>query len=391
MKRNLLKIVGIALTIFISHVSFAQAVLFEWRLSNAAYSSVDPDGGGAAQGSTSFVVQVRALGAPVGVSTITVGWSYQDVNAMIPTSVLCTSPGTPSNVVISPAFAGWTYTGVNQCNVFAQTAGSRALDRRVTGTFESVSEKVIDGTWTDMFTVTLWSKNIAGEFSGYTAINSGVAGSPAPFGTYALSNLLGDEFGANSLTFTTPLFTGPVATPVLFTNYDVICGDKGAVVTWATATEINSSHFDIEKNTGAGWVTIGTVAGAGNSNSPKKYQYLDLEAGNAIYRVKQVDLDGRFVYTAQRNKSCAGRLVNVVLYPVPTSNILNVAIRTDKSIRTELQVFDMAGRIVKSQAASLNNGSNNLTINVAGLAIGEYILRSTDPTLQLNKKFTIAR
>jgi hypothetical protein len=361
----------------------------EWRLAKVVHNSTDPDGPDPAVGSVQFTLQIRTVAGTIpNVTQISTGYSWQSANAMVPLTPGCATANSPANIVMSTAFAtaGFVYTTVNQCSPTSQTVGGRLYDRTAAGTLD-IGMITLTTAWTDVFTVTLWTLNpSAATGAGFVIINSTAGGTPGPLPVYLISDEFATGYEANSLTYGSALVL-----PVLFTQYDVTCGDKGAVITWTTATEINSSHFDIEKNSGAGWVTIGTVAGAGNSNSIKKYQYLDLEAGTALYRVKQVDLDGRTEYTAQRSKSCTGRLVNVVLYPVPTSNILNVAIRTDKSIRTELQVYDMAGRIVKTQAALLNNGSNNLTINVAGLAVGEYILRSTDGTLQLNKKFTIAR
>jgi hypothetical protein len=378
----------------------ASAQTVEWRLVQDSYNNNNPDGAGPAVGTVVFGLEMRAVGGVVNdITQISVGYSYQSVSAMVPTAPGCAiNVNSPANVVVGPTFAsvGFQYTQVAQCNVLSTTTGAQVFDRTAAGTLDNATLQYnlpLGPGWTRALTITLWSLTpTLGTEAGYAMVHSSVIGSPGPLTSYTVTQSLFTDIPANSLTYATPIPLGTeVATPVLFTSYDVTCVDKGAAITWVTATEINSSHFDIEKNTGNGWVTIGSVPAAGTSNTTKKYQYLDLEAGAALYRVKQVDDDGRFVYTAQRSKNCTGRLVNVVLYPVPTANVLNVAIRADRPIRTELQVYDMAGRIVKSQAASLNSGNNNFTINVAGLAVGEYILRSTDGTLQLNKKFTIAR
>ena len=89
--------------------------------------------------------------------------------------------------------------------------------------------------------------------------------------------------------------------------------------------------------------------------------------------------------------SCQDKKVSIVMYPVPASDQLNIAIRTDKSLRTELRIFDMSGRVVKTQTANLNSGNNKVTINVSQLSAGEYIIRSSDATLPLNRKFTVAK
>lgn len=42
-----------------------------------------------------------------------------------------------------------------------------------------------------------------------------------------------------------------------------------------TKTEVNSNGFDIERKASKDWQKIAFVRGAGNSNSPIKYSYID--------------------------------------------------------------------------------------------------------------------
>lgn len=240
--------------------------------------------------------------------------------------------------------------------------------------------------WQEVFSITF--NNLSGTYpqGGY-----GYLQETAEFALASLTNENGVNVPIDVTTGSVALGPG-VVTPVTFANYDLKCGDKGTSLTWSTASEADSKSFEVQKSlNGTTWTVIGDVPAAGNSNVLRKYQYLDLEGGDASYRIRQVDMDGRFEYTTIKRISCTSKQVSAIVYPVPTSGTLNVAIKTDRPIRTELQVYDMAGRIVHSQAASLTNGSNNLTINVSRLAVGEYLLRSTDGSLLLNKKFTIAR
>ena len=111
----------------------------------------------------------------------------------------------------------------------------------------------------------------------------------------------------------------------------------------------------------------------------------------AQYRIRQVDFDGQASYSAIRSVDCESKDVSVQVYPIPARDNLNIAVRSDKSIRTEFKVFDMGGKMVKSQPVVLNSGNSNVAMNVSNLPSGEYVIRSTDGMLQLNKKFTIAR
>jgi hypothetical protein len=66
---------------------------------------------------------------------------------------------------------------------------------------------------------------------------------------------------------------------------------------WATASEQNSSHFDIERSEdGEDWRVVGTKLAAGNSQSLINYTYLDYYNQDNIvyYRLVQYDIDGKF-------------------------------------------------------------------------------------------------
>jgi hypothetical protein len=183
-----------------------------------------------------------------------------------------------------------------------------------------------------------------------------------------------------------------VLLPITFSNYDVKCTDKGAIINWSTATEQNTDRFEIQKSiNGTSWTVIGNVTAAGNSTTQKDYQYLDLNGGIAFYRIRQVDKDGRFVYTAIKRTDCKIAQYDVILYPVPANDKLNVVVKSDKAMNTNLQIIDVSGKIVQRTLAVINQGNNNIVLNVSGLPAGQYILVSVDSGLRIDKKFTILR
>ncbi len=74
----------------------------------------------------------------------------------------------------------------------------------------------------------------------------------------------------------------------------------GAVqLSWATATEINSSHFEVEQSyDGEQYDFIGRLPAAGYSTTAKRYTAIDDHPGTVnYYRIKQVDWDGDFSYS----------------------------------------------------------------------------------------------
>lgn len=384
-------------------IGFGARAQVEWRLTNALFSALDPDGAGPATGTVTFDVQIHTTGATIpNIIGISTGYSWQSANALLPTGVTCGSVSIPkpSNITMGAEFgaAGFIYNNVDQCSGTVNfTAGGQTFDRRASGTVDG-GVITLTPAWLTMFTVTLWSRGIVFPQAGYTVINSGADAPNTPPGIVFPTYAVGDpEIGypAVSLTYTTPLPLGLTVTPVTFSKYDVKCSETGTSITWTTSNEQNSSYFEIQRSdnsSGTDWRSIGRISAAGNSSRERNYQYLDLEAGTAAYRIKQVDVNGRTTYTDIKRSSCEARALNVALYPVPAKTMLTVAIRSDRPAKTSLQVIDATGRVVyKLMNAVINTGSNNIQLDVHSLPAGEYILVSSDPSVYIRQKFIIAR
>lgn len=406
MKRKLpIIIILLICTLFINFR--AQSQLCEWRLINPTFNAIDPDDAGPAVSSAGFTFQVRTVSGSIpNVTAITTGWSWQSLNAMIPVGGLnpgtgiiapgCTTTSNPANIVLSAAFAsaGFLFPSVNECFENTQTVNSTVFDRTAIAILEtSTSGLTINTTWMDVFTVTMWARNSSNPRAGFVMVNSSFLGTPGPFSNYEISNLGGQTFEANSLTYTTPLAI-PIATlPVSLTKFDVQCQpNKSTSISWTTSQEINNNYFEVEKSVnGTTWNSLNKVTASGNSSTQRAYQINDAQGGTAFYRLKQVDLDGKVTFSNTVKTSCAGRNVYVTLYPVPARDIVTLVIGSDKSIKTALQVFDNKGRMIINMPVSISTGVNNFKVPVQKLAAGEYIIRSSDAGIEVNKRFTVIR
>jgi hypothetical protein len=180
--------------------------------------------------------------------------------------------------------------------------------------------------------------------------------------------------------------------PVLFSQFDAKCSGNGTLISWATAQEANSDYFEVQRSRdGSTWKTIGRTPAAGNSSISRSYNQLDLEAGNALYRIKQVDKDGQAIYTNIERANCEVKNISSVIYPVPAKDVLNVVIKSDRAVRTQLMIFEISGKLVKKLDANVQNGTNNFRIDLKGLTSGDYIIRSSDEGIELNKQFSVIR
>lgn len=86
--------------------------------------------------------------------------------------------------------------------------------------------------------------------------------------------------------------------PVELRNLSASVAGVSVLLKWETATEKNNYGFYIERSESGVWKNLGFVLGNGISFSPKIYSFRDDFAvpGENIYRIKQVDNDGKQKY-----------------------------------------------------------------------------------------------
>lgn len=163
-----------------------------------------------------------------------------------------------------------------------------------------------------------------------------------------------------------------VGLPVTFKLFNVDCGNNETVVTWVTASEQNSSHFDVQRSAdGTTWTTIATLPAAGNSNTDKRYTYTDQNPQGKFYRVKEVDLDGQIQYSLAGVADCATGN-NFKVWPNPVQDQLFVTIKADRISTAVINIFNNEGKLAKKQNSGLLGGSNRIAVNMQNLVRGIY-------------------
>ena len=168
-------------------------------------------------------------------------------------------------------------------------------------------------------------------------------------------------------------------------------------VNWATASEIDNRGFDVERSTdGIHFTSIGWVDGHGNSTSTNTYHYDDMTAlPNAIYyyRLKQIDIDGRFDYTEIVSAVLIGDKGFVLedLRPNPAANQVYVNAVSSNTQNTTISVTNMLGQIVISQDWQLEQGLNGATIELSNLDAGTYTVAVKSATGTFAKRLVVAR
>lgn len=168
------------------------------------------------------------------------------------------------------------------------------------------------------------------------------------------------SFGA-SVTYCSCL----VYLPVELLGFNAYFHERVVYLDWVTASETNNAYFTIER-TGDGYSfeTIATVLGAGNSSTIKNYQAIDphpLE-GISYYRLKQTDFDGTYKLSQLIAVSWKSSSNKIGVYPNPAPVGKNILLVLPFQVIDEelLNVYDVLGRRVYSQAIPVNNSTVQL-------------------------------
>jgi hypothetical protein len=166
--------------------------------------------------------------------------------------------------------------------------------------------------------------------------------------------------------------------PVELVSFNAQQKNNTNLLSWQTASEKGNSHFDIERSaTGQeDWVKIGTVKGAGTSQTIQNYRFDDnTPLTLSYYRLKQVNTDESFEYSKVISVTRKGEKFKLnTLSPNPTKDNVTIQFESDKKEAIHVSVMDMTGRIVLSQNAVSTEGPNVLNLNMSSLSNGIYFM-----------------
>lgn len=168
-------------------------------------------------------------------------------------------------------------------------------------------------------------------------------------------------------------------------------GTNDILISWQTASEQNSSYFELLKsNDGINWSLLTKVDGKENSTQLINYSYTDTAPfnGTNYYLLKQVDNDGKSSLSNAVNVAfnVQGSQVFNVNYLDGNINVSTMGI-TISGIST-LKISNMNGQVITTRNISLSKEGNKFTIP-SFLQPGVYVLTLQSGDNQLYKKIVV--
>lgn len=260
--------------------------------------------------------------------------------------------------------------------------GSQMNSNSVNATW-MVSETVIGGSNATL--TCQWPASL--ELTGFNRTFSRLAHYTSSAWDYGHENIMAS--GSNPYTVTRAGFTGfsPFTVTMLMAILPAgslkLSGKNNGnenLLNWSTASEQHTAFYTVESSlNGTDFTEEGRVLAAGNSNSLHSYQYTHRQINNRsfYYRIKQVDEDGKFVYSKTIRINVVA-LRTATLYPNPVKDKTTLSFSLQHNAFITATVTNASGLLMYTYSQQVKKGDHKVNLELGILPAGSYLLQLKD-------------
>lgn len=160
--------------------------------------------------------------------------------------------------------------------------------------------------------------------------------------------------------------------PVTLTSFEARPERATVSLRWATATEVGTDNFRVERSTdnGQNWTAIGSVKAA-NAPRGRQYSFLDEapQTGLNYYRLAIVDFDSSIAFSPVRSVDFQPAQQAISVYPNPAQDHFAVELPQLAAPGSTLQVHNSLGQQIWMQRLE---GQRTVRVNTQNWATGVY-------------------
>lgn len=202
----------------------------------------------------------------------------------------------------------------------------------------------------------------------------------------------GSRFGCFSFPQQIPL-------PVKLLSFTGTYKNNAALLNWAAENQVNFSAYELERSlNGTSFESIAVKNRQGTGLEKQQYEYADnlSQSGSDVfyYRLKMVDLDGRFNYSniIMIRKDGVRPGISISPNPVVSGGLATLRFSAAKKGMVDIAVTDMSGKVLLRQQNQVYEGVNSIAVNnLNRLQPGLYMMQVNDGQEVQTTKLSIAR
>ncbi|RSK49053.1 Ig-like domain-containing protein [Hymenobacter rigui] len=170
-----------------------------------------------------------------------------------------------------------------------------------------------------------------------------------------------------------------VPLPVTLQYFEAVGCAAAAQLRWATAQEINSARFEVERSVdGHRFTRVSSRPAAGQSTTPRTYTFTDYPPAQPLlyYRLRQVDQDSTFTYSGVRVVQLAAPTGQPRLYPNPAAGTVTLDLTALAPDTYSVGIYNLVGQQQQRRTAA---GGQLSSWPLDALLPGVYLLEVTAP------------
>ena len=190
-------------------------------------------------------------------------------------------------------------------------------------------------------------------------------------------------------------FTQTFPLPVTLVDFRAAVSGSNVQLNWKTEIETNNKGFEIQRsNNSADWYPVRFTNSLGDGVSIRNYSHTDysLAPGMYYYRLKQIDIDGKFTFSPIVTATISGKGKTLLFqnFPNPFASTSTIRFDLPSAQKIRLSVVDMTGREVRVLANKLAEaGSHQVTITAATLPKQVLLVRLQTESGVLTRRIVI--
>jgi hypothetical protein len=177
--------------------------------------------------------------------------------------------------------------------------------------------------------------------------------------------------------------------PHTLLNFSAEVVQKDVKIKWQIANEINIKNYIVQRSrNGSDFYDIGNVK-SNNTTSTNAYSFLDINPHETInfYRLRIENNDGRFTYSNILTVKLNTINNAISIYPNPAKNNTSILFNSGTKDHFNIQITDVAGRLMKYTEGVSGIGANSISIDLTGFAPGVYSINFNSQHLKQSVKF----
>lgn len=250
----------------------------------------------------------------------------------------------------------WLVEGNNNAVITLTWNSSNSLNSLLT----DVSELLVSG-WNGEVWVDLGQNNLSGDVNTGSISSNSI--NPNDYQAYTFAR-------ATSTTF-----------PLEWLDVALETQAEDAILSWSTAWELGTDNFQILRSEQAqdGFEVLGEVQASGNSSEVSQYSFidrkaLDLHKQKLFYRIKQIDLDGKFSYspTIELSQNLDRRSFRFAFFPNPARDYLTIEPNASQGSLLLFSLINMQGQILLREEILADRQHR---ISLQNIPEGSYLIR----------------